>query len=334
MKVIIMVFYLGSSKMVTSRAMVPRGEMESSVNPVRVDVVKLRSMVVNGLCRMLARKLSSNPLRDNQKIKSKPTQVECTTSKPSPEELWEMFDTLKRQRCHIGPFMLGRQLLVPLDRSRHRRPPTLGDESVLGSRQVGLMRPGALCSDVGFVGHVGGTAVRGCDDLAARSAFIISFFPSREDLLEAPDKGAEDEVLCLTAVVDPTEQELGDCTVARVDPTEHELGNCDVARVDPTEQELGNCNVARVDPTEHELGNSNVARVDPTEHELGNWDIARVDPTEQEFGNCNVARVDPTEHELGNSNVARVDLTKHELRNCDVALLPRVKSGANPEIWP
>ncbi|RWW41330.1 hypothetical protein BHE74_00053188 [Ensete ventricosum] len=187
---------------------------------------------------------------------------------------------------------------------------------------------------LGVVGHVGGTAVRGCDDLAARSAFIISFFPSREDLLEAPDKGAEDEVLCLTAVVDPTEQELGDCTVARVDPTEHELGNCDVARVDPTEQELGNCDVARVDPTEHELGNSNVARVDPTEHELGNWDIARVDPTEQEFGNCNVARVDPTEHELGNSNVARVDLTKHELRNCDVALLPRVKSGANPEIWP
>ncbi|RWW85956.1 hypothetical protein BHE74_00005326 [Ensete ventricosum] len=48
------------------------------------------------------------------------------------------------------------------------------------------------------VGHVGGPAVRGCDDLAARSAFVISFFPSREDLLEAPDEGAEDEVLCLT----------------------------------------------------------------------------------------------------------------------------------------
>ncbi|RRT43261.1 hypothetical protein B296_00051937 [Ensete ventricosum] len=27
------------------------------------------------------------------------------------------------------------------------------------------------------VGHVGGPAVRGCDDLAARSAFVISFFP-------------------------------------------------------------------------------------------------------------------------------------------------------------
>ncbi|RZR88216.1 hypothetical protein BHM03_00015771 [Ensete ventricosum] len=49
------------------------------------------------------------------------------------------------------------------------------------------------------VGHVGGPTVRGCDDLAARSAFVISFFPSREDLLEAPDEGAEDEVLCLTA---------------------------------------------------------------------------------------------------------------------------------------
>ncbi|RZS24448.1 hypothetical protein BHM03_00057512 [Ensete ventricosum] len=257
MKVIIMVFYLGSSKMVTSRAMVPRGEMESSVNPVRVDVVKL-----------------------------------------SPEELWEMFDTLKRQRCHIGPFMLGRQLLVPLDRSRHRRPPTLGVDStwfVYGFRRLR------------WLAHT----------------------PRRPELVLSADLG-----ISSGAVVDPTEQELGDCTVAKVDPTEQELGNYDVARVDPTEQELGNCNVARVDPTEHELGNSNVARVDPTEHELGNWDIARVDPTEQEFGNCNVARVDPTEHELGNSNVARVDLTKHELRNCDVALLPRVKSGANPEIWP
>ncbi|RWW41171.1 hypothetical protein BHE74_00053355 [Ensete ventricosum] len=52
------------------------------------------------------------------------------------------------------------------------------------------------------VGHVGGPAVRGCDDLAARSAFVISFFPPppREDLLEAPDEGVEDEVLHLTAV--------------------------------------------------------------------------------------------------------------------------------------
>ncbi|RWV84597.1 hypothetical protein GW17_00053679 [Ensete ventricosum] len=50
------------------------------------------------------------------------------------------------------------------------------------------------------VSHVGGPAVRGCDDLAARLAFVISFFPPpREDLLEAPDEGVEDEVLCLTA---------------------------------------------------------------------------------------------------------------------------------------
>ncbi|RZR81851.1 hypothetical protein BHM03_00008155 [Ensete ventricosum] len=52
------------------------------------------------------------------------------------------------------------------------------------------------------VGHVGGPAVRGCDDLAARSAFVISFFPPREDLLEAPDEGVEDEVLHLTVVRD------------------------------------------------------------------------------------------------------------------------------------
>ncbi|RWV88800.1 hypothetical protein GW17_00049089 [Ensete ventricosum] len=191
------------------------------------------------------------------------------------------------------------------------------------------------------VGHVGGPAVRGCDDLAARSTFVISFFPSREDLLEAPDEGAEDEVLCLTAARElhcsksrSTEHELGNCDVARVDPTEHELGNYDVARVDPTEQELGNCNVARVDPTEHELGNCNVARVDPTEHELGNCDVVRVDPTEHELGNCDVARVDPTEQELGNCNVARVDPIEQELGNCDVGLLPRVKSGANPKAWP
>ncbi|RZS02046.1 hypothetical protein BHM03_00032020 [Ensete ventricosum] len=48
------------------------------------------------------------------------------------------------------------------------------------------------------VGHVDGPAVRGYDDMAARSAFVISF-PPREDLLEAPDEGAKDEVLCLAA---------------------------------------------------------------------------------------------------------------------------------------
>ncbi|RWW84066.1 hypothetical protein BHE74_00007343 [Ensete ventricosum] len=51
-----------------------------------------------------------------------------------------------------------------------------------------------------WVGHVSGPAVRGCDDLAARSASVISFFPPQVDLLEAPDGGVEDEVLRLTAV--------------------------------------------------------------------------------------------------------------------------------------
>ncbi|RZR99406.1 hypothetical protein BHM03_00028938 [Ensete ventricosum] len=50
-----------------------------------------------------------------------------------------------------------------------------------------------------WVGHVGGPAVRGGDDLAARSAFVISFSPPREDLLEAPGEGVEDEVSHLTA---------------------------------------------------------------------------------------------------------------------------------------
>ncbi|RRT39864.1 hypothetical protein B296_00055720, partial [Ensete ventricosum] len=113
--------------------------------------------------------------------------------------------------------------------------------------------------------------------------------------------------------------DLGISNGALVDPTEQELGNYDVARVDPTEQVLENCNAARVDPTEHELGNCNAARVDPTEHELGNYDVSRVDPTEYELRNCDVARVDPTEQELG---------------NCNVGLSPRMKSGANPEIWP
>ncbi|RWV81111.1 hypothetical protein GW17_00057503 [Ensete ventricosum] len=150
------------------------------------------------------------------------------------------------------------------------------------------------------VGHVGGPAVRGYDDVTARSAFVISFFP--------PGKTFSRRLI-----------RPGNCDVARVDLTEQELGNCDVARVDPTEQELGNCDATRVYPTEQELGNCDVARVDPTEQELGNRDIARVDPTEQELGNCDVARVDPTEQELG---------------NCDVRLLPRVSPGANPGIWP
>ncbi|RWV97728.1 hypothetical protein GW17_00039463 [Ensete ventricosum] len=171
-----------------------------------------------------------------------------------------------------------------------------------------------------WVGHVGGPVVQRSDDVAVMSLCAISFFPPWEDLLEAPDEGAKDEVLCLAASsrADLTEQELGNCDVGRADPTEQELGNCDVARADPTEQELGNRDVARADPTEQELGNWDVARVDPTEQELGNRDVGRADPTEQELGNWDVGKDDPTEQELGNWDVARVDPSERELGNCDV----------------
>ncbi|RRT47179.1 hypothetical protein B296_00036723 [Ensete ventricosum] len=155
------------------------------------------------------------------------------------------------------------------------------------------------------VGHVGGPAVRGSECGLGNGA-----------------------------VVDLTEQELGNYDVTRVNPTEQELGNYNAARVDPTEHELGNCNAARVDPTEHELGNYDVSRVDPTEYELGNCNAARVDPTEHELGNYDVSRVDPTEYELENCDVARVDPTEQGLGNCNVGLSPRMKSGANMEIWP
>ncbi|RWV76948.1 hypothetical protein GW17_00062298 [Ensete ventricosum] len=49
------------------------------------------------------------------------------------------------------------------------------------------------------VGHVGRPVVRGRKDVAARSSFALSFFPSREELLEVPDEGAEDEFWCLAA---------------------------------------------------------------------------------------------------------------------------------------
>ncbi|RRT38381.1 hypothetical protein B296_00046499 [Ensete ventricosum] len=136
-----------------------------------------------------------------------------------------------------------------------------------------------LTSSPCWVVHVGGPVVRRSDDVAARSLCVISFSPPGEDLLEVPNEGAEDEVLCLAvgarefdvARSDLTEQELENCDVIRADPTEQELGNGDVARADPTEQELGNCDVARVDPTEQELENCDGARSDPTEQELENW---------------------------------------------------------------
>ncbi|RRT36961.1 hypothetical protein B296_00053082 [Ensete ventricosum] len=47
------------------------------------------------------------------------------------------------------------------------------------------------------VSHVVGPAIRGRRDVAARSTFVISFPPPPppKDLLEAPNLGAEDEVL-------------------------------------------------------------------------------------------------------------------------------------------
>ncbi|RWW13050.1 hypothetical protein GW17_00023253 [Ensete ventricosum] len=171
-----------------------------------------------------------------------------------------------------------------------------------------------------WVDHVDGPVVRRSDDVASRSLCVISFFPPGEDLLEVPDEGAEDEVLCLA---------LGNLNGARVNPIEQELRNCDVARVDPTEQELGNCDVARADPTEQELGNWDVARVDPTEQELGNCDVARVDPTEQELGNCD------SDFRQGHTWAQTLGFGRGgELGRKYGDLAKRVNSGVNLEIWP
>ncbi|RRT56259.1 hypothetical protein B296_00040642 [Ensete ventricosum] len=52
-----------------------------------------------------------------------------------------------------------------------------------------------------WFGHISGLAVLRRDDLAARTTFVISFFPTKVDPLEAPDGGVEDEVLRLIAVL-------------------------------------------------------------------------------------------------------------------------------------
>ncbi|RWW20217.1 hypothetical protein GW17_00015674 [Ensete ventricosum] len=57
-----------------------------------------------------------------------------------------------------------------------------------------LALPVCLAGYLRWVDHVGGPAVRGCDDLAARLHLSYHSPPPREDLLEAPDEGAEDEV--------------------------------------------------------------------------------------------------------------------------------------------
>ncbi|RRT68234.1 hypothetical protein B296_00001698 [Ensete ventricosum] len=114
------------------------------------------------------------------------------------------------------------------------------------------------------VGHVDGPIVQGREDVAVRSTSCISFFapPPREDLLEVPDYGAEDEVLCSSAGLwwpDPTEQELENLNGAGADPTKQELENLNGAGADPTEQELENLNGAGANPTEQELENLNGA---------------------------------------------------------------------------
>ncbi|RRT76857.1 hypothetical protein B296_00025881 [Ensete ventricosum] len=192
------------------------------------------------------------------------------------------------------------------------------------------------------VGHVGGPVVRGRADVATGSPSAVSFSPPREDLLEVPDEGAEDEVLCLaawplvaldyvssrigivperelgnlnSAGADSTEQELGNLNGAGTDSARQKLGNLNSAGADPTEQELGNLNGAGADPTEQELGNLNGVGADLARQKLGNWDVARADPTEQELGNCDVARADLIEQELGNWDVARADPTEQVLGN-------------------
>ncbi|RWW29103.1 hypothetical protein GW17_00006383 [Ensete ventricosum] len=171
--------------------------------------------------------------------------------------------------------------------------------------------------------------------------------PPREDLLEVPDEGAEDEVLCLAADsrADLTEHGLRNWNGVEADPTKQGLGNLNVARADPIEQELGNWDGTRADLTEHELGNWNGVGADPTKQELGNWDGTRADLTEHGLGNWNGVGTDPTKQGLGNLNVARADPTEHELGNWDGTregalgckfgdLAERVNSGANPRIWP
>ncbi|RWW37351.1 hypothetical protein BHE74_00057551 [Ensete ventricosum] len=83
-----------------------------------------------------------------------------------------------------------------------------GEEGIVGVADLTCARS-AVRHLVSFVhpvdqlcwfGHVSGLVVPGRDDLAARSAFAISFFPPQVDLLEAPDGGAEDEVSRLIAV--------------------------------------------------------------------------------------------------------------------------------------
>ncbi|RRT41428.1 hypothetical protein B296_00032417, partial [Ensete ventricosum] len=225
-------------------------------------------------------------------------------------------------------------------------------------RQVGCTTTGAPHTCIRSVARVGSATSTGqlSEGMTWRPGQRLSYHspPLREDLLEAPDEGAEDEVLCLTAgsrspwtssEVNSTEQEPGDCDVARADLTEQELENCDVARVDPTEEELGNCDVARVDPTEQELGNCDVARVDLTEQELGNYDfrlLIRVSlganpgiwPRGRTWAQIwRFGRGGELGHESG-SLVKRANSGANLEVRPRRDLAERVNSGVNPEIWP
>ncbi|RWW40239.1 hypothetical protein BHE74_00054366 [Ensete ventricosum] len=74
---------------------------------------------------------------------------------------------------------------------------TVGDSALpVPGRPYDHWRPHTC---VRLASHVGGPVVRGREDVVARSSFVISFFPPWEDILEVPDEGAEDEVLCLAA---------------------------------------------------------------------------------------------------------------------------------------
>ncbi|RRT35276.1 hypothetical protein B296_00047108 [Ensete ventricosum] len=89
-----------------------------------------------------------------------------------------------------GPYGEARDVL-PATGERRSCPPypcqvgrTTADPPMLVSGQLQSRR----------VNHVVGPAVRGRRDVTARSTFVISS-PPREDLLETPNLGAEDEVM-------------------------------------------------------------------------------------------------------------------------------------------
>ncbi|RZR75402.1 hypothetical protein BHM03_00056537 [Ensete ventricosum] len=145
-----------------------------------------------------------------------------------------------------------------------------------------------------------------------RSDHYVSYHsPPGEDLLDVPNEGAEDEVLCLAA------------------GSRHKPGNWNGVGVDPTEQEPGNWDVARADLTEQGLGSWHVARADLTEQELGSWHVARADPTEQELRNWDLG------FRQGRTRAQTLGFGREGELECKSGdLAERVNSGANLRIWP